>query len=83
MEHIEVNAGKVVSAHNGLYMIDGTIISDDYLDTISEEISDLLEETGQMTLMDVSYKYNLPTAFVKQMIEKRVGGVIRGQFRDK
>ena len=48
-----------------------------YLDTISEEINDSLQEQGQVSLAELTKTYDLPGDFLSQTIRERLGGFDR------
>ena len=44
IEHIERNTAVLVDSHKNLNLVQESIVSEDYLDQISQEISEILED---------------------------------------
>lgn len=54
-------------------IISGEILTQDYLDSIYEEIKETLQESGILNLSILSERYNLPTEYLIQQINKKGG----------
>jgi hypothetical protein len=48
-----------------------------YFDTISAEINDLLQESGQLSVGELAMQYTLNTELVMHTISAHLGGVIK------
>lgn len=48
-----------------------------YFDTISSEINELLQEAGQLTIVDLALQYNLSTELLIGVINSHLGSVIK------
>lgn len=83
ISYITQFASVVAQRSPDIYLIDGQMMSSLYLDTLAEEINEALEEAGQMSLNTLTFKYSLPSNFLRDEIEKRLGTIIQGQFRDR
>ena len=53
-------------------LINGQLISSQYLDLIMEELYELISDKGQVFLSELTSKYNLPLNFIKETIEQRM-----------
>lgn len=63
-----------------LVLVNGQLMSKFYLTNLCEEINLALQESGQLQLADLTVKYSLPMAFLKQELENKIGSTIQGQF---
>ncbi|CAF0946717.1 unnamed protein product [Brachionus calyciflorus] len=80
ISHIESKVSEVVKNDPDLNLILGQIISKDYMNKISEEINELLNERGSVSISELTNIYNLPTDYLQQIIKPRVGTIIKGNF---
>mmetsp|Transcript_36436 Transcript_36436/g.145564 ORF Transcript_36436/g.145564 Transcript_36436/m.145564 type:complete len:711 (-) Transcript_36436:1373-3505(-) len=81
LHHVEVELKRYFEENGeSARRIQGDIITDDYFDSCTEEIGDVLSETGDgiVSLSDIATKYNLPIDTVRSMLEKRVGIYLKG-----
>ena len=50
------------------------------MNKISEEINELLQEKGSVSIAELTNSYELPGEFIQQVIKPRVGTIIKGNF---
>lgn len=48
--------------------INGSLISGQYVDQIMEELCEMMEESGQIYLSELTTKYNLPLEYLKECV---------------
>ncbi|XP_070550481.1 E3 UFM1-protein ligase 1-like [Ptychodera flava] len=78
--HVETKANDIVKADKSLTLILGQLIDTDYLDKLADEINDALQESGQVTIGELTKQYGLPGDFITEVIEDRLGTIIQGQM---
>jgi hypothetical protein len=74
--HVERHAREVIKDDPSLQLLGGgsELVSESYIDTIVNEISELLlEGDGHMTVGDLATKYSLTVAFMKKSLMKALG----------
>nr|SVE84122.1 EOG090X0267 [Daphnia pulex] len=76
---IESRAQNISQTKSEIHLVSGQLIDDDHLDRIAEEINENLQQSGQITVVELSKQYELPMEFVLQLIRSRLGTVIQGQ----
>lgn len=67
ISHVENKISEIAKNDSNLTFITGQIISKDYMNKISEEINDLLQEKGNLLVSDLSNQYELPIEFFTQV----------------
>eukprot|EP01112_Ceratiomyxa_fruticulosa_P020255 TRINITY_DN6855_c0_g1_i5.p1 TRINITY_DN6855_c0_g1~~TRINITY_DN6855_c0_g1_i5.p1 ORF type:complete len:724 (-),score=154.38 TRINITY_DN6855_c0_g1_i5:148-2319(-) len=76
---VTAKATFISKKDRSIYLIEGDLISKYYLDTICEEINELLQSKGHLSLTDLSLKFELPIEFfVNVAISPRLGRIIQG-----
>lgn len=83
ISHIELRVGEIVKNDTNLHLILGQIISKDYMNKISEDINELLQERGSVSITELTNIYELPADFLNQIVAPRVGSIIKGNFDGK
>ena len=78
IEHLELYAASITN--KDIFLINGHLMSSFYIENLCQEINLNLQEFGQVTLSELTYKYSLPATFLKEQIEKRLGSTIKAQF---
>ncbi|KZS14106.1 E3 UFM1-protein ligase 1 [Daphnia magna] len=76
---IESRAQNISQTKPEIHLVSGQLIDDDHLDHIAEEINENLQQTGQITVVELTKQYELPMEFILQQIRKRLGTIIQGQ----
>ncbi|EDV25034.1 uncharacterized protein TRIADDRAFT_25797 [Trichoplax adhaerens] len=79
LTHIDSKVKEMLRGDRSLYLIQGDLIDRDYIDRLAEEINDILQESGQISVSELGKTFNLPTDFLQTNIEKRMGIYIHGQ----
>eukprot|EP01117_Protostelium_nocturnum_P005705 TRINITY_DN205_c1_g1_i2.p1 TRINITY_DN205_c1_g1~~TRINITY_DN205_c1_g1_i2.p1 ORF type:complete len:738 (-),score=341.84 TRINITY_DN205_c1_g1_i2:37-2250(-) len=81
---IEKKVAEIVrNSHGSLIMIEGEIISNAYLDRLTMELNETLQERGFITLSDASLRFGLPLEVVERTLEKRSGSLIFGNIQNR
>jgi len=70
----------VVNAHKYIVQKEQTLMSQQYLDQISEEINEELQEKSQLAISELSLKFGLPAGFVGQVLAARLGTIVEGSL---
>ncbi|XP_077864650.1 E3 UFM1-protein ligase 1-like isoform X2 [Saccoglossus kowalevskii] len=78
--HIEAKTNDIVKSDKNLNLILGKLIDSEYLDLIADEINDKLQESGQVSIAELTKHYDLPGDFIIEVIEQRLGTIIKGQM---
>jgi E3 UFM1-protein ligase 1 len=68
ISHIEAKINEIFKNDSNLTFITGQILSKDYMNKISEEINDILQEKGNILISDLSNQYELPIEFFTQVL---------------
>ncbi|XP_019617876.1 PREDICTED: E3 UFM1-protein ligase 1-like [Branchiostoma belcheri] len=79
LSHIENKASEVVRTDKDLELVLGQLIDRTYLDSLAEEVNDLLQENGQVTIGQLTKQYDLPSDFLMEAVLERLGTIIQGQ----
>lgn len=77
--HIEAKVTELLKIDPTLELILGQLISRNYVDRIAEEIDDKLQDTGQISIADLTKHYDLPGDFLMDNVSKRLGVSIKGK----
>eukprot|EP00040_Diaphanoeca_grandis_P030010 m.176742 g.176742 ORF g.176742 m.176742 type:complete len:750 (+) comp31855_c1_seq4:74-2323(+) len=80
ISRVEEVVQTVVKEDGDLHLIQSEIISSEYLDTIAVEINEILMESGHIGLAELCNRFNLPSDFLLQQLESRMGTIIQGQL---
>ncbi|KAI8499223.1 E3 UFM1-protein ligase 1 [Branchiostoma belcheri] len=79
LSHIESKAAEVVRTDKDVELVLGQLIDRTYLDGLAEEVNDLLQENGQVTIGQLTKQYDLPSDFLMEAVLERLGTIIQGQ----
>ncbi|MCO5567535.1 hypothetical protein L7F22_021229 [Adiantum nelumboides] len=71
--YCEKQADSIISCCPNLMLVQGEIISTSYWDAVAEEISESLQETGQVSLADLAARLNVSSDTLTAMLEPRMG----------
>lgn len=55
-------------------------MTQNYLDSVCEEINEELQQNMQISLSEITHKYNFPIDFVRRLLQERLGTIIQGMF---
>ncbi|XP_076372553.1 UFM1 specific ligase 1 isoform X1 [Tachypleus tridentatus] len=77
--HIEAKASELAKTEQGIKLVLGQLINSDYLDHLAEEIDEKLQQSGQITIGELTKLYDLPADFLEEEVNLRLGTIIHGQ----
>jgi len=79
---LEEGAQRLIKANEGLFLSHGELITSSYLDSFAVEVSDLLQESGTLTVGDISQRFDMPTDLVESALTRRISsGLLQAQAR--
>lgn len=64
---IEARAQEVTQSKPEIHLVAGQLIDNEHLDHIAEEINEYLQQSGQISLVDLIKQYELPIEFLLQV----------------
>ncbi|XP_014215806.1 E3 UFM1-protein ligase 1 homolog [Copidosoma floridanum] len=79
LSHIYKIAIDIEKHDKELKIVLGQLIDSNYMAKVAEEVSDKLNNTGVISIMDLTLHYNLPADFLQPLIEKELGKTIFGK----
>nr|BAB25395.1 unnamed protein product [Mus musculus] len=80
LTHIESRVSDIIKSEKHVQMVLGQLIDENYLDQLSEEVNDKLQESGQVTVSELCKAYDLPGDFLTQALTQRLGRIINGHL---
>jgi hypothetical protein len=80
LRHVQDKAAKIAKEDSSMRLIDGEVFTSDYLDSLSEEINQVLHEAGQLRLVELAAKYNITTQFMIEILTARLGSIVHGHM---
>ena len=69
---IETKVDDLIKKNKNYLLIDGKIMSKEYLDKITNEINDMVTKQGSASLADISNKYDLSIDFLKNFLKEKI-----------
>ena len=76
--HIENKANAIVAnSHGQVNLVLEQLVSKEYKDNLTSEIDLALQEVGTILVSELSKQYNLPTEFLLNMLDERIGGLAK------
>ncbi|CAO2580278.1 E3 UFM1-protein ligase 1, partial [Lemmus lemmus] len=78
--HIENRISDIIKSEKHVQIVLGQLIDENYLDRLSEEVNDKLQESGQVTISELCKTYDLPGDFLTQALTQRLGRIINGHI---
>ena len=69
---IEKKVDELIKKNKNYLLIDGKIITKEYLDKITQEINDIVIKEGSASLADISNKYDLSIDFLKNFLKEKI-----------
>uniref|UniRef100_A0A8C7FJY8 E3 UFM1-protein ligase 1 n=1 Tax=Oncorhynchus kisutch TaxID=8019 RepID=A0A8C7FJY8_ONCKI len=82
--HVEARANDIARSDKSVQLVLGQLIDENYLNRVSEEVNDKLQEAGLVNIPELCKNYDLPGDFLTECIcawlSKRLGKVIQGQM---
>ncbi|KAL6034348.1 hypothetical protein STEG23_029734 [Scotinomys teguina] len=80
LSHIESRISDIIKSEKHVQIVLGQLIDENYLDRLSEEVNDKLQESGQVTISELCKTYDLPGDFLTQALTQRLGRIINGHI---
>ncbi|XP_033112791.1 E3 UFM1-protein ligase 1-like [Anneissia japonica] len=80
LTHVELKANELVKNDRNLNLILGQLVNTEYLERLAEEINDLLQESGQVSIAELAKTYDLPGEYLTELVESELGRRINGQM---
>ncbi len=71
--HVEGVVETLLRLDGNLHIVNGEIIDCRYLDSIAEEVDEMLQESGIIQLSDLHKQFGLDSSFLVPQLERRVG----------
>ena len=69
---IEKKVDELIKKDKNFLLIDGKIMTKEYLDRITQEINDIVNKQGSASLADISNKYDLSIDFLKNFLKEKI-----------
>ena len=69
---IEKKVDELINKNKNFLLIDGKIMTKEYLDKITQEINDIVNKQGSASLADISNKYDLSIDFLKNFLKEKI-----------
>ena len=67
LSHIETKVNELVRHESGLSLVLGQLISKSYSSSLADDINDLLQEKGHVTIVELTQTHDLPTEFIREV----------------
>eukprot|EP01127_Copromyxa_protea_P020015 TRINITY_DN6613_c0_g1_i1.p1 TRINITY_DN6613_c0_g1~~TRINITY_DN6613_c0_g1_i1.p1 ORF type:complete len:743 (-),score=195.16 TRINITY_DN6613_c0_g1_i1:30-2027(-) len=71
---IEPKINHLVTVYRNYHIVQGEILTTEFLDSVAKEINSLLQETGKVTTSDLCLRFKLPTQFLNEKVLARYLG---------
>ena len=68
MDKIEQRIEGVFSKKKNIIKMQDKLMTEQYLDSVCEEINEELQQQMQLNLSEITHKYNFPIDFVRRML---------------
>jgi len=69
---IEKKVDELIKKNKNYLLIDGKIMTKEYLDKITQEINDIVVKEGSASLAEISNKYDLSIDFLKNFLREKI-----------
>ena len=69
---IEKKVDELIKKNKNYLLIDGKIMTKEYLDKITKEINDLVNKQGSASLAEISNQYDLSIDFLKNFLNEKI-----------
>ena len=69
---IEKKVDELIKKNKNYLLIDGKIMTKEYLDKITQEINDIVIKEGSASLAEISNKYDLSIDFLKNFLREKI-----------
>ena len=81
IEKIDQRLDNLCRKRSELIMINGNLFTNEYLDTICEEINEELQHRHRMNISELTIKYNFSYDYLLGVIASRIGTMIQGEVK--
>jgi hypothetical protein len=78
LRHIQNRFDDIIRADSSYRYQDGVVFTSDYLDGMAEEINQMLQESGQLRLVELAAQFNITTQFLIESLDSRRGSIVQG-----
>ncbi|XP_010426061.1 PREDICTED: E3 UFM1-protein ligase 1 homolog [Camelina sativa] len=78
--HVEKQTQDVVLSDPGLMLVQGEIISQNYWDSIAEEINERLQECSQIAVAELAGQLQVGSELVQSVLEPRLGTLVNAKL---
>lgn len=79
LNQISARAAEIERTDSSCSLVLGQLIDKNYINHITEEINEKLQQQGQVTIGDLTRHYDLPSDFLQSVVEKQLGKTIHGK----
>ena len=69
---IEKKVDELIKKNKNFLLVDGKIMTKEYLEKITQEINDLVNKEGSASLANISDKYDLSIDFLKNLLKEKI-----------
>lgn len=83
IEKIDARLDQLCRKSGALILINGNLFTNQYLDSICEEINEELQHRHRMSISELTIKYNFSYDYLLGVITSRVGTIIQGEVKNK
>lgn len=78
--HIEAKANQLSRTSSGdISLVLGQLVSRQYKDSLAQEVDVKLQETGIITIAELTKMYDLSADFIDNIISERLGTIVKGK----
>jgi len=80
--HVESMAQSICKGDKEVHLVLGQLVSNRYLDELCRQINEQLQQAGTITIPNLTKEYDLPSDFLLEQVQIRLGSIIEG-FKDE
>ncbi|XP_040581791.1 E3 UFM1-protein ligase 1 [Lepeophtheirus salmonis] len=80
--HVEIQSSILSKSDSSVFLVLGQLVNNDYIDRLCEEVNEVLQQKGCISIATLTKEYDLPSEFLEEQIGKRIGSIIEG-FKDE
>jgi hypothetical protein len=78
LRHIQGRFDEIMKADPSYRLQDGVVFTSEYLDGLAEEVNQMLQESGQLRLVELAANFNITTQFLVEALNPRLGSIVQG-----
>lgn len=79
LNHITQRVSELLKQDRTIALVGGQLIDQTYKTHLAEEINEILNQQGQISVGQLTNQYDLPTEFLQEVVEKNLGKIIRAK----